>query len=107
MTDGLSAASGGADRGVEQQEPISCGESPFITNEVATMLVEGKGVKYRKVPATKIVIMPHPFSVGTPGGVVCGDAGDGLALDEMGMPYPITAAVIAASYRPTKRATQE
>lgn len=61
--------------------------------------------EFRKVGVTRAIKIERPFSVQTihAGANQDGQAGDWLALDSEGYPYPIAASVFEETYEPTSR----
>jgi len=61
-------------------------------------LPEGNWYEYRKTATTKARQVHEPFKVQTTEGVMEGQAGDYLCLDNAGNPYPCARAVFESSY---------
>lgn len=65
--------------------------------------------RYRKVGTTPMVRVPVPFQCDTGHGedLVPGEAGDWVAFDSEGKPYPIRAAVQAENFVPVEDASED
>ena len=74
-----------------------------FTRRTALALIEGGGQKYRRVTRTIAIQVDQPFAVDTGHGVATGKAGDFLAVDASGFPYPVDAETFAKSYSAVTR----
>lgn len=66
---------------------------------------DGQFGSYRKTTITQARQEPEPFKVHTKEGVMAGQAGDYLCLDNEGDPYPCARSVFETSYEPAPEAT--